>query len=222
MDYMPDSVKRKVCKITRIFTYLASLKELKDNKTIRGSSTTPWKICVRPFQPKQKPISSTDSGIKSWFYTNKEKSSKDYYIYFYDEVKGGMGTSIGYKLPGHIVKNTLKLLEEREDKDEAQLMQQEMTETMKLESGDQVLMSPAMMNKRRKSAISSPKPQRKGSFANISSANAANLDFHNNPLKNDCSNCSEKLGEMKDMMEKMMKSIELMKSGMERNEGSQL
>ena len=137
-DYMPKFVKEKVRYATRISRYLEKLKLSKDNKTIKGSSTSLWKLCVRPYQPKDK--TKTDpTGIIAWIAAKifkKHKHSSEYDIYFYDEVQGKTGTSIGYQLPGHIVTNTLKLLEEREKRVEAQTMQNERNESLKAEKTD--------------------------------------------------------------------------------------
>ena len=134
-DYMPKFVKEKVRYATRISRYLEKLKHSKDNKTIKGSSTSLWKLCVRPYQPKDK--TKTDpTGVIAWIaakFFKKHKHSSEYDIYFYDEVQGKIGTSIGYQLPGHIVTNTLKLLEEREKRVEAQTMQNEKNESLKAE-----------------------------------------------------------------------------------------
>ena len=134
-DYMPKFVKEKVRYATRISRYLEKLKLSKDNKTIKGSSTSLWKLCVRPYQPKDK--TKTDpTGVIAWIaakFFKKHKHSSEYDIYFYDEVQGKIGTSIGYQLPGHIVTNTLKLLEEREKRVEAQTMQNEKNESLKAE-----------------------------------------------------------------------------------------
>ena len=126
-DFLPDSVKEKVRYVTRIFPYLKKLKETKDNKTIKGSSTSQWKLCVRPFQPKSK-TSINPGGVVAWItstFFKKKTLHNDTNIYFYDEVKGGIGTAIGYSLPGHVVKNTITLLEEREKNMEALIMQKE-------------------------------------------------------------------------------------------------
>ena len=122
-DYLPSSVKEKVRFVTRIFPYLEKLKISKDNKTIKGSSTSQWKLCVRPFRPKSK-TNVSPGGLVAWIlfkFFKKTKFSTDNQLYFYDEVKGGIGTDIGYALPGHIITNTLKLLEEREKRVDGQL-----------------------------------------------------------------------------------------------------
>ena len=152
-DYMPKFVKEKVRYATRISRYLEKLKHSKDNKTIKGSSTSLWKLCVRPYQPKDK--TKTDpTGVIAWIaakFFKKHKHSSEYDIYFYDEVQGKIGTSIGYQLPGHIVTNTLKLLEEREKRVEAQTMQNEKNESLKAEKTESTNMEDLNNSTRKKS-----------------------------------------------------------------------
>ena len=152
-DYMPKFVKEKVRYATRISRYLEKLKHSKDNKTIKGSSTSLWKLCVRPYQPKDK--TKTDpTGVIAWIaakFFKKHKHSSEYDIYFYDEVQGKIGTSIGYQLPGHIVTNTLKLLEEREKRVEAQTMQNEKNESLKAEKTESTNMDDLNNSTRKKS-----------------------------------------------------------------------
>ena len=152
-DYMPKFVKEKVRYATRISRYLEKLKHSKDNKTIKGSSTSLWKLCVRPYQPKDK--TKTDpTGVMAWIaakFFKKHKHSSEYDIYFYDEVQGKIGTSIGYQLPGHIVTNTLKLLEEREKRVEAQTMQNEKNESLKAEKTESTNMEDLNNSTRKKS-----------------------------------------------------------------------
>ena len=152
-DYMPKFVKEKVRYATRISRYLEKLKHSKDNKTIKGSSTSLWKLCVRPYQPKDK--TKTDpTGVIAWIaakFFKKHKHSSEYDIYFYDEVQGKIGTGIGYQLPGHIVTNTLKLLEEREKRVEAQTMQNEKNESLKAEKTESTNMEDLNNSTRKKS-----------------------------------------------------------------------
>ena len=152
-DYMPKFVKEKVRYATRISRYLEKLKHSKDNKTIKGSSTSLWKLCVRPYQPKDK--TKTDpTGVIAWIaakFFKKHKHSSEYDIYFYDEVQGKIGTSIGYQLPGHIVTNSLKLLEEREKRVEAQTMQNEKNESLKAEKTESTNMEDLNNSTRKKS-----------------------------------------------------------------------
>ena len=152
-DYMPKFVKEKVRYATRISRYLEKLKHSKDNKTIKGSSTSLWKLCVRPYQPKDK--TKTDpTGVIAWIaakFFKKHKHSSEYDIYFYDEVQGKIGTGIGYQLPGHIVTNTLKLLEEREKRVEAQTMQNEKNESLKAERTESTNMEDLNNSTRKKS-----------------------------------------------------------------------
>ena len=154
-DYMPKFVKEKVRYATRISRYLEKLKHSKDNKTIKGSSTSLWKLCVRPYQPKDK--TKTDpTGVIAWIaakFFKKHKHSSEYDIYFYDEVQGKIGTSIGYQLPGHIVTNTLKLLEEREKRVEAQTMQNEKNESLKAEKTESTNMEDLNNSTRKKSLM---------------------------------------------------------------------
>ena len=128
-DCLPRSVKAKIRHVTSLFSYLEKLKVSKDNKTIKGSSTSPWKLCVRPFAPKRKTIKSP-GGVVEWIgnkFFKKRTSTTDNNIFFYDEVKGSIGTDIGYSLPSHIVTNTIALLEDRENKITDQIMQMERT-----------------------------------------------------------------------------------------------
>ena len=154
-DYMPKFVKEKVRYATRISRYLEKLKHSKDNKTIKGSSTSLWKLCVRPYQPKDK--TKTDpTGVIAWIaakFFKKHKHASEYDIYFYDEVQGKIGTSIGYQLPGHIVTNTLKLLEEREKRVEAQTMQNEKNESLKAEKTESTNMEDLNNSTRKKSLM---------------------------------------------------------------------
>ena len=154
-DYMPKFVKEKVRYATRISRYLEKLKHSKDNKTIKGSSTSLWKLCVRPYQPKDK--TKTDpTGVIAWIaakFFKKHKHSSEYDIYFYDEVQGKIGTGIGYQLPGHIVTNTLKLLEEREKRVEAQTMQNEKNESLKAEKTESTNMEDLNNSTRKKSLM---------------------------------------------------------------------
>ena len=234
-DYMPKSVKDKARYVTTIFPYLEKLKLTKDNKTIKGSSTSQFKICVRPFRPISK-TNANSGGFIAWIlfkFFKKTKFTTDNRIYFYDEVKGGIGTDIGYALPGHIVKNTLKLLEEREKRMEIQIMQQEQNaESMKAAEKSESTNAEALENmtpttRRKKSVMPNrsvtPALSRRNSLLIPSLegklSNAAVDDTNQRPEKDWG---VEDLNLMKELMLKMIRAIDNMENKSEEKEGSQL
>ena len=230
-DYMPKFVKEQIRENTAIFPYLDHVKVSKDNKTIKGSSTSPWKLCVRPFTPKAK-LKMTSKNrtwgqmVKSWFLPGKERKS-DYEIYFYDEVKGGIGESIGYRLPGHIIDNTLRLLEERDSKHQAQMMQQEQSETIKLESTDtrQRQREPSLLtdtlrkkstmllNPRRPSSRPSSRPESVHNSPVLNRKRTLSIKFDGHQQDEEPDVQIETLDQMKDMMQQMLQTLESMKEG---------
>ena len=164
--------------------------------------------------------------IKSWFLPGKERKS-DYEIYFYDEVKGGIGESIGYRLPGHIIENTLKLLEDRENKHQAQMMQQEQSETMKLESSDSRQRqrdaslltdtlrkkSTMLLNPRRTSSRPSSRPASVNNSPVLERKRTLSIRFDGEQQEEGQDVQIETLDQMKDMMQQMLQTLESMKAG---------
>ena len=227
-DYMPSSVKDKARYVTRIFPYLEKLKFTKDNKTIKGSSTSQFKICVRPFRPISK-TNANPPGVVSWIlykFFKKTKFATDNRIYFYDEVKGGIGTDIGYALPGHIIRNTLKLLEEREKKMEAQIMLQEQNaESMKAAEKSESTNANALDNM-------TPNTKRKKSAMPLSRRNSLLIPHLEGKMANAVVDSTEKkpvkdlniedLNNMKELMLKMIKTIDDMENKTEEKEASTL
>jgi hypothetical protein len=234
-DYMPSSVKDKAKYVTRIFPYLEKLKFTKDNKTIKGSSTSHFKICVRPFRPISKTNTNT-GGFVAWIlfkFFKKTKFSTDNRIYFYDEVKGGIGTDIGYAVPGHIVTNTLKLLEERENRVVAQIMLQEQNaESMKAAEKSQSTNAEALdnmtPNTRRKKSMMPNKPvtpalsRRNSLLIPTLEANMANAVVDGTQKKPTKDLNFEDLSSMKELMFQMIKTIDDMENKTEEKEASQL
>ena len=239
-DYMPKFVKEKVRYATRISRYLEKLKHSKDNKTIKGSSTSLWKLCVRPFQPKDK--TKTDpSGVIAWIaakFFKKHKHSSEYDIYFYDEVQGKIGTSIGYQLPGHIVTNTLKLLEEREKRVEAQTMQNEKNESLKAEKTESTNMEDLNNSTRKKSfmptKLDTPNMSRR---ASLRASRRASLEPHRLAALEDkaLSNLSadkvveskgdiniKDIHDLKEILGQMMTFVDDIKTKIEEKEASKL
>ena len=229
-DYMPSAVKDKFRYATRIFPYLKKLKISKDNKTIKGSSTSRWKLCVRPFKPKDK-TRTEPVGLVAWVaakFFKKHKFSNDYNIYFYDEVRGGIGTSIGYQLPGHIITNTIKLLEEREKRVEIQAMQHEKTESMKAEKTEPTniegldVMTPS--SRRKKSFMpnkpSTPARSRQNSLSqnNLDEKLASNVFRGKQGKDLDLGD----INDIKEVMLQIIKSLDDMKSNMQEKEKTEL
>lgn len=229
-DYLPSSVKEKARYVTRIFPYLEKLKISKDNKTIKGSSTSQWKLCVRPFRPKSK-TNVRPAGFVAWIlfkFFKKTKFSTDNRIYFYDEVKGGIGTDIGYSLPGHIITNTLKLLEEREKRMDAMAIQQEMESFKAADKSDSVsadsIDNITPTTKRKKSVMPN-----KGVPPFLSRRNSLLIPNVEESLANDCAqNKSKKdvniedLHSMKEVLLEMVKTLDELKIKIEAKEASQL
>lgn len=232
-DCLPSSVRTRMRHVTSLFSYLENLKISKDNKTIKGSSTSPWKLCVRPFAPKRK-INKTAGGVVEWVgnkFFKKRTVTTDNNIFFYDEVKGSIGTEIGYSLPTHIVTNTIALLEEREKKITDQVMQLERTadsvkvekmEANKIEKFSEDMSRNSM---RRKSALPnrpiSPYMSRKNSFTRSSMEPKHSNNVPGTP-KNKRDLEVEELENMKEMMLKMVKSVDDIKNRIEEKETSNL
>ena len=232
-DCLPGSVRARIRMETSLFSYLENLKISKDNKTIKGSSTSPWKLCVRPFAPKRKTI-ETAGGVIEWIgnkFAKKRNATTDNNIFFYDEVKGGIGTDIGYSLPSHIVTNTIALLEEREKKITDQAMQLERTaDSIKVEKLEQNKLDNfngdmTRNSMRRKSALPnkplSPFANRKNSF-NPSALESKQPDNVPGTPKNRREFDIEELESMKEMMLKMVKCVDDIKFRMEEKETSNL
>lgn len=228
-DYMPKFVKEKVRYATRISRYLEKLKHSKDNKTIKGSSTSLWKLCVRPYQPKDK--TKTDpTGVIAWIaakFFKKHKHSSEYDIYFYDEVQGKIGTSIGYQLPGHIVTNTLKLLEEREKRVEAQTMQNEKNESLKAEKTESTNMEDLNNSTRKKSFMptkpDTPNMSRRASLrvATLEDQAASNLSADKVVKSKGDINIKD-IHDLKEILGQMMTFVDDIKTKIEDQEASKL
>ena len=238
-DYMPKFVKEKVRYATRISRYLEKLKHSKDNKTIKGSSTSLWKLCVRPYQPKDK--TKTDpTGVIAWIaakFFKKHKHSSEYDIYFYDEVQGKIGTSIGYQLPGHIVTNTLKLLEEREKRVEAQTMQNEKNESLKAEKTESTNMEDLNNSTRKKSfmptrpdapnmsrrASDTPNMSRRASLrvATLEDKAVSNLSADKVAKSKGDINIKD-IHDLKEILQQMMTFVDDIKTKIEEKEASKL
>ena len=238
-DYMPKFVKEKVRYATRISRYLEKLKHSKDNKTIKGSSTSLWKLCVRPYQPKDK--TKTDpTGVIAWIaakFFKKHKHSSEYDIYFYDEVQGKIGTSIGYQLPGHIVTNTLKLLEEREKRVEAQTMQNEKNESLKAEKTESTNMEDLNNSTRKKSfmptrpdapnmsrrASDTPNMSRRASLRVATLEDKAVSDLSADKVAKSKGDINIKdIHDLKEILQQMMTFVDDIKTKIEEKEASKL
>ena len=238
-DYMPKFVKEKVRYATRISRYLEKLKHSKDNKTIKGSSTSLWKLCVRPYQPKDK--TKTDpTGVIAWIaakFFKKHKHSSEYDIYFYDEVQGKIGTSIGYQLPGHIVTNTLKLLEEREKRVEAQTMQNEKNESLKAEKTESTNMEDLNNSTRKKSfmptrpdapnmsrrASDTPNISRRASLRVATLEDKAVSDLSADKVAKSKGDINIKdIHDLKEILQQMMTFVDDIKTKIEEKEASKL
>ena len=238
-DYMPKFVKEKVRYATRISRYLEKLKHSKDNKTIKGSSTSLWKLCVRPYQPKDK--TKTDpTGVIAWIaakFFKKHKHSSEYDIYFYDEVQGKIGTSIGYQLPGHIVTNTLKLLEEREKRVEAQTMQNEKNESLKAEKTESTNMEDLNNSTRKKSfmptrpdapnmsrrASDTPNISRRASLRVATLEDKAVSDLSADKVAKSKGDINIKdIDDLKEILQQMMTFVDDIKTKIEEKEASKL
>ena len=107
---------------TTVFAYL---EKLTGGGTKEEAKTPSYKLCIHPFKQQQKPQTNNLSlenlkQLVKFYTTSKEQRDAenmfDYSIHAYDEVSGAAGKNTGYKLPYHIVQNTLSLLEDREPK----------------------------------------------------------------------------------------------------------
>ena len=229
-DCLPRSVRDRIRHVTSLFSYLDKLKREKDNKTIKGSSTSPWKLCVRPFAPKRKKIEAV-GGVVEWIgnkFFKKRTATTDNNIFFYDEVKGSIGTEIGYSLPSHIVTNTIAILEEREKKITDQAMQLERTadfvkmEKMEPNKTEKLSEDMSRNSMRRKSALPnrpiSPYLSRKNSFS-MEPKQTNNVP---GTPKNKRDLDMEELETMKEMMLKMVRCVDDIKNRMEEKDSSNL
>ena len=228
-DCLPNSVKAKIRLDTSLFSYLEQLKRVKDNKTIKGSSTSPWKLCVRPFAPKRKKNESA-GGVVAWIgnkFFKETTFTTDSNLFFYDEVKGSIGADIGYALPSHIVTNTIAILEEKEKNLTDHMMQLDRTadsakieqmEPNKVETYNEEMTRDSM---RRISAFTN-RPLSLFMGQNLTSVEAKEASNDNGTPKNRKDLDMEELENMKEMMLKMVKCVDDIKNRMEERETSNL
>jgi hypothetical protein len=114
-DLLPTCCKEIITRQHSLFPRLQNIADEHPAMYEHGVGT-PWKLCVRPINPKVKPSSGQE---KTWYNTKKDswKSpstvySKAYYpVYFYNEEKGRRGLDTGFELPKAMVLATLERIE---------------------------------------------------------------------------------------------------------------
>lgn len=143
-DCLPSCCKEI---ITRQHSLFSQLQNMADDHPVLYEHGTPWKLCVRPINPKVKPSSGQE---RTWYNTKKDswKSpstvySKAYYpVYFYNEEKGRRGPDTGFELPKAMVLETLQRIESHlENKFEDEGEEAETAEGVNDHNGDNAVQS---------------------------------------------------------------------------------